>query len=222
MKLQRLRLRTPTVDEDSEINLVMRSRYALFPFLGAFVFVAFAGCGGNVHVTGKVTFPNGQPLTAGQVIFTDDFYMGRSDIDRNGEYSIHTLRRNDGVRKGTYRVYITGAMRLEGGETTLKGIDSIMNLSQSDFKTADVVQLIDMQHTNPDTTGWIFEVKKNSKIDLVVYPPGEVPENERTEAARLMFEPGYREKQRSQNASDGNRAEFQKNRKRRTVDPRLL
>lgn len=187
----------------------MRSYNFLHLVFLVFFLLSLCGCNGNVHVTGKVAYPNGQPLTIGQVVFTDGFYLGKSDIDRKGEYSIHTLSRSDGIRKGTYRVYISGAARLEGGEMNFRGKESVLAPSPNDYKMADVVQLIDMQHTNPDATNWIFEVKKNSRIDLVVYPPGEVPESERTEAAKMMFDPEYRKRVKEQKAKEeGSRSDF--------------
>ena len=199
----------------------MRSYNASSLVFSTVVLLAFVGCNGNVHVTGRVTFPNGQPLTVGQVIFTDDFYMGKSDINRKGEYSIHTLRRNDGIKKGTYRVYIVGAVRLEGGKMNFRGKESVLAPSPSDYQMANVVQLIDMQHSNPDATNWIFEVKKDSKINLVVYPPGEVPEKDRTEAAKRMFDPEFRKKVEWEKAKEeGTKPPAYK--KRRTVDPKLL
>ena len=187
--------------------------WLLLPLL--FFAASFAGCNGNVHVTGKVTYANGQPLTIGQVIFTDDYYMGRSDLDKNGEYSIHTLRRNDGIRKGTYRVYIVSAFRFEETEEIK---DSLQN-----YRFDKPVQLIDDQYMNPYATGWVFEVKKNCKIDLVVYPPGEVPEEERTEEAKMRFDPEYRkEMQRKQALERGEDPDQPIHKKRRSVNPNLL
>ncbi|MBR5757112.1 MAG: hypothetical protein IKX88_00760, partial [Thermoguttaceae bacterium] len=152
----------------------MRLRNAAVSAFLAFVFVGLVGCNGNVHVTGRVTFPNGQPLTVGKVIFTDDFYMGKSNLNKKGEYSIHTFRRDDGIKKGVYRAYIVGAVRFEPGETFDDPLQS--------FSLDHLVLLIDIQHTNPDTSGWLFDIRKDAKIDFIVYPPGEVPESERTEA----------------------------------------
>ncbi len=188
-----------------------RIRLLLISVVAALFSVATIGCDGNVHVSGKVTYPNGQPLTRGKVVFTDDFYMGKSDIDKNGEYSIHTLKRNDGIKKGVYQVYICGAMRFEPTEEIK---DSLQG-----YRFDKGVDLIDDQHTNPDTSGWRFEVKKDCKINLTVYPPGEVPEDQRTEEAKYMFDLEYRKKVDREKMK-----EFRDNqsRKRRTVNPKLL
>ena len=143
------------------------------------------GCSKNVRVTGRVTFPDGTPLTTGSIYFTDDFVLGRSDLDKNGEYSLHTFRKNDGIPKGVYQVYITGAFAFVGGGTEHKSEFGTFSLDNIDM-------LIDMQHTNPDTSGWVFDVQKKSVINLTVYPPHQVPEEERTEKAKLFFDEEYR------------------------------
>ena len=177
---------------------------------------ALVGCSGNVKVTGRVTYENGQPLTIGQVVFTDDFYMGKSDLDKNGEYSIHSMRRNDGLKKGVYRAFISSAYRFEKTEAIKDPLQ--------DYRFDTPVLLVDMQFTNPDTTGWVFDLKKNSRIDFVVYPPGEVPEDKKTEAAKYMFDPEYRKKVDKERAME--RMKEQKApelpKKRRTVNPNLL
>jgi hypothetical protein len=172
------------------------------------------GCSRNVHITGKVTYANGQPLKGGQIIFTDDYCMGRSDIDPNGEYSIHTLRRNDGMPKGTYKVYITGAFGFTEEAPTGKGLQS--------YRMDTLSSLIDMQFTNPDASGWEFEVQKNSKIDLVVYPPGEVPEEQRTETAKYMFDPEYRKQVDGAKGPPKPGEASAKPNKKRLVNPNLL
>lgn len=192
-------------------------RYRVFQLLFiATILGSFAGCSGNAHVTGRVTYANGQPLTIGQIIFSDGFYMGRSDLDKNGEYSIHTLSRNDGIRKGVYNVYITSAFRFEETEPIHDPLQ--------DYRFDKPVLLIDYQYTNPDASGWVFDIKKNTRIDLVVYPPGEVPEEQKTEAAKYMFDPEYRAKVKRERAiergEDPDKPQTPK--KRRTVNPNLL
>jgi len=161
--------------------------FILLTLFGTFVSLGL-GCNGNVHISGKVTYPDGTPLSTGQILFTDDFYMAKSDISKSGEYSLHSYRRNDGIRKGVYKVYITGAMRFEqDDDSKAVGLASFTPLGRA-------VDLIDRQHTNPDASGWEFDLKKSQKIDFIVYPPGEVPEEERTEAAKMLFDEEYRKK----------------------------
>ena len=177
--------------------------------------VSSPGCRKNVYVSGRVTYENGQPLSIGQIVFTDDYHMGRSDIDKNGEYSIHSFRRNDGIPKGTYKVYITGAILLsDSGSTGIEGMHEIKSES-----------LIDFQHTNPDASGWVFKLEKDTTINLVVYPPNQVPDDVRTDAARYMLDPEFRKKVDRSNAHDDSihSESIDASRKRkRLVNPTLL
>lgn len=172
-----------------------------------------AGCWGNPHVTGRVTFPDGTPLTTGHVVFTDDYTLGKCDLDENGEYSIHMFSRNDGIRPGTYKVYVSGAVRFKKSDVE-KDVDGMGDLY-------GIERLIDEQYSNPDASGWVVEVKKSMKVDLVVYPPGEVPEDQRTELAKYMFDPEYRRKvDRAQGKPEPK--PYTGRSKRRLVSPSLL
>ena len=123
----------------------------------------------------------------GTVYFTDDFTLGRGDLNKNGEYSLHTFRKNDGIPKGVYQAYITGCFYLSDSADTHKSEFGELRLDKFEL-------MIDLQHTNPDTSGWLFDVQKNSTIDLVVYPPNQVPEEARTEEAKYFFDEEYRKK----------------------------
>ncbi|MDR2761072.1 MAG: carboxypeptidase-like regulatory domain-containing protein [Planctomycetaceae bacterium] len=68
------------------------------------------GCGsGKVPLSGTVTLDDGTPLNVGAVIFATDTFSAKGNIDANGNYVMGTLRTNDGLPAGTYKVYIEGA-----------------------------------------------------------------------------------------------------------------
>jgi len=162
------------------------SNTCLLSLAMAVVVATAFGCGKNVHVVGKVTFPDGTPLTSGDVLFTDGFHLGRSELNEKGEYSLHSFRRNDGIPKGIYNVYITGAFAWEVSDVDRNKSDS--------YRLDKIKPLIDSQHTNPDLSGWEYDVQKNMRIDLTVYPPGQVPEEERTVAFKYASDPEFRKK----------------------------
>ncbi len=158
--------------------------------LCAFLLLTFAstlaGCWQprQVKVSGRVTFADGTPLTYGQVCFFDGYYLGRGDLDENGEYELRIFRKNDGVPPGVYQAYITCAVRLEGDDS---------RTSKRSQGLAKLVMLIDRQYTMDRTSGWICEVdKKHKRFDFVVYPPGGVPEDQITDEARFQFDEEYR------------------------------
>ena len=195
----------------------MTARQALHCALIAAVALLIGGCQyGYPHVTGRVTFPDGTPLTYGHVVFTDDYTLGKCDLDENGEYSLHMFRRNDGIRPGTYKVYISGAVRFKKSD--------VEKYSDGTGGLLEIERLIDEQYANPDASGWVVEVKKNMKVDLVVYPQGEVPEDQRTELAKYMFDPEYRKKvNRARNKPDLNDfSTSSRPKKKRLVNPSLL
>ena len=136
-------------------------------------------------VSGRVTYADGTPLEIGQICFTDGYYLGRSDIGKNGEYHIHVFRKNDGIPRGTYQVYITAALQIDADETSLK-LD-VPGL-------AKLTMLVDPQYTMAESSGWVVDVQKNSKFDFVVYRPGKVPEDQITEGAKFQFDKEYQAK----------------------------
>lgn len=183
----------------------------------------------QVKVSGRVTFADGTPLTYGQVCFSDGYYLGRGDLDENGEYELRIFRKNDGIPPGVYQAYITSAIRLEADDS---------RASRGNPGLAKLVMLIDRQYMTERTSGWVCEVdKKHKRFDFTVYPPGEVPEDEITEEARFQFDEEYRrekveeywrekgEEEREEAEKSGRLPEefaTPQNRKKRHIAPSLL
>ena len=72
--------------------------------------VGVTGCGtGHVKHGGTVTLDDGTPLTKGNVIYITETFQARGTIDAQGQYTIGTYNTADGLPKGTYKVYISGA-----------------------------------------------------------------------------------------------------------------
>jgi len=88
----------------------MPNHYFLLSALFCSVICFVAGCGGSGHtVTGKVTFPDGEPLTTGRVMFTDGSITAFGDLNAKGEYRLGMDKARSGIPAGTYQVYITDA-----------------------------------------------------------------------------------------------------------------
>lgn len=78
----------------------------------------FVGCGSNVQFGGKVVFSDDKsPVTSGVVIFEKPGYMARGSLDENGNYRLGGEKIGGGLEKGTYKVYISGAVLAEVLET---------------------------------------------------------------------------------------------------------
>ena len=65
------------------------------------------GCGNNVAVTGKVTFPDGTPLHWGQIVFETPTFEARGAIQEDGTYALVSGEAR-GIPPGNYRVYFDG------------------------------------------------------------------------------------------------------------------
>ena len=109
---------------------------ALMLLLGA------AGCGPKYYtVRGKVTFPDGTPLTEGMVVFESKGdaqpVMARGEIQSDGSYELGTVQPRDGVALGTYRVLVAPKAdpnAVDKRQTTLPFDARFM-----DFATSDLV-----------------------------------------------------------------------------------
>lgn len=72
-----------------------------------FLLLCLVGCGsGKVHVTGKVTFPDGTPLATGSVAFHSPGYVVYGDIKSDGTYNVGELKDGDGIKPGSYTVSV--------------------------------------------------------------------------------------------------------------------
>ena len=68
------------------------------------------GCGGQVlfPVSGKVSYKNGKPVSAGFVIFepVNQKMSARGEIQPDGSFQLSTHRENDGAMEGEYKVLV--------------------------------------------------------------------------------------------------------------------
>ena len=83
----------------------------------ALALVAAPGCGGggaaNTHaVTGKVTGPDGAPLSGGSVSFDGTGAKGHKatgTVGPDGAYTLSTFEENDGAPEGEYDIKVSDA-----------------------------------------------------------------------------------------------------------------
>src|SRR5262245_1010822 len=78
--------------------------------LVSLVLFGAGGCGSQTlfPVSGKVTYKDGKPVTAGLVIFepVDQKTSARGEIRADGSFHLGTHTDNDGAREGEYKVLI--------------------------------------------------------------------------------------------------------------------
>ncbi len=78
-------------------------------FIGVLLVVLVCvGCSGKGKVTGKITLSDGTVATQGEVTFNSPKYMGKSQVSRNGTFSLGEFKDGDGLPAGNYQVSIAG------------------------------------------------------------------------------------------------------------------
>ena len=74
-------------------------------------FLCLAGCSNKIQLGGTVTFEDeGTPLSRGVVVFATSSFEAKGSLDADGKYTMGSIDVADGLPKGSYQVYIAGAM----------------------------------------------------------------------------------------------------------------
>ena len=118
------------------------------------------GCGNQVRVKGKVTFPDGAPLSHGSVRFQNATHMASGGIQPDGSYTLSSVGTNDGIPKGTYTVTVVAFE--SAGSTT--GVD----LEKESLPPPK--SLIDLKYNSPETSGLTCDVQGATVFDIPVEP----------------------------------------------------
>ena len=118
------------------------------------------GCGSNATVTGKVTFPDGSPLTEGQVIFESPALISKGHIQKDGTYALETGEAK-GIPKGTYKVCIGGL-----------GIPKVTSGGGPGQISMTVPPVpIDRKFLSAETSGLTCNVTGRTTFNIPVEPP---------------------------------------------------
>jgi hypothetical protein len=142
------------------IRLCMRTSWSRLAALAVLAsLVAAAGCSnGRYPVKGRVTYPDGSPLTEGNVIgqmgegATSVTVQGR--VKSDGSFSWGTERAGDGAAPGKYRVIVVA--RALGDSELAQGMRPA----------------VDAKFANPQTSGIEFEVKPGrNQLNVTVTRP---------------------------------------------------
>ena len=117
--------------------------------------LVLAGCSnGKVSLNGKAVFSDdGSPVPVGAVCFETDSFQARGNIKPDGSFVVGSLKGNDGLPPGKYRVGILGAQKLIGEDKRGFGIYE---------------SLIDEKFTSGSTSGLIIDVTSSTKHYEVV------------------------------------------------------
>ena len=122
----------------------------------AIALAAVTGCWnrGLHRVSGKVSFPDGSPVTAGRVVI--EYGNGRMAVGRirpDGSFTVGTLTESDGIQAGTFRVAIKDAL-----------------VPKSDT-SSEFLTLVHSRFADPATSGLEFKVPDQVVWKIVVEKP---------------------------------------------------
>lgn len=115
-----------------------------------------AGCGDSNHVTGKVVFPDGSPLTTGRVVFDSGSHSYMGSLGAGGRYSLLGNDGKPGIPKGEYDVSIQGAESADENPTD---------------PDASPTPLIHKDFTQKRTSNLKCEVEGKTVFDITVQAP---------------------------------------------------
>ena len=120
------------------------------------VLCVFVGCSENKRLTGKVTFTDGKPAPQGMIYFTMGNFQARAEIQPDGTYAASSVKMNDGLPPGEYKVSLTGVTKTADGG---KGGMSMP------------IALCDDKYQSPDTSGLVCTIPApNGTFDIVLDP----------------------------------------------------
>lgn len=142
-----------------------------FPMLTVSL-ILLIGCSNQVRVSGKVTFDDGSPVTAGKVIFENDaFFQAVGQIKPDGTYRLGSYDLADGVPRGNYKVYITGAVSAEERSVSTRAQTGEKSMGKSSVSMPVFTKLIHSKYEKPETSGLTCDVKKSTIYDIKVERP---------------------------------------------------
>ena len=146
-------------------------RYLSLVFIGAVLGMSASGCSKNFSLTGKVTYEDGTPITAGMLNFESDSSLSRAKIQPDGTYVVGTLKEADGIPKGSYKIYITGAE--VAIETDSSRIPQRFDAMGNPVPTmAAYRKLVHPKYMTTSQSPLSCEVPaKNNRFDFIVEPP---------------------------------------------------
>lgn len=150
----------------------MNMNKKIFGWVVVAVIICAAGCSNKVKVSGKVTFPDGSPLTVGKVAFETETFVATGALNEDGTYILGSESERDGIPPGLYKVYVAGAMKQIGTQdmnvpTASAGGGQV----GTTMAMPVVVPAIAAKYSKADTSEITCEVKKSMTFNFEVTPP---------------------------------------------------
>jgi hypothetical protein len=120
------------------------------------------GCGNNIKISGTVKYPDGTPVTQGNVVFESGSESFFGKINADGTYTSGGTKEVQGIPVGTYKVWLSAT---EISENTMRPDGTV-----GAYSTTPTVA---RKYTSPSTTDLTFEVKAGGpkRFDIEVEKP---------------------------------------------------
>jgi hypothetical protein len=119
-------------------------------------------------VKGKVTFPDGTPLTRGDVQFMTPTIVASGTIQPDGTYIIGSKKNNDGLPKGTYTVTVRAHEEI-GSDVKIPDTVSDARVDAGK-RPVQVPSLIDLKYSSPESSGLSCNVQGATVFNITVEP----------------------------------------------------
>jgi len=129
----------------------------------AIAIILTTGCSGKVNVTGTVKYPDGEPLTKGNVFFrnAEGTLAFQGTLKPDGSFALGEIKDGDGIPPGNYSAWIAGA------NATDYARDAAGNLGQQIYSV-----IIDPKYESPETSGLKYTIDKgNTRLEITVERP---------------------------------------------------
>lgn len=118
-----------------------------------------------------MVYDDGNPVVAGMIYFSNPDYLSRAAIKPDGTYDVGSMKKNDGIPPGKYKVFIVGAI---ASDVTTSS-DRNARKNESGEKTVTVEEstrpLIAAKYTSKDTTPIEIEIPGENVFHVVVERP---------------------------------------------------
>lgn len=144
----------------------------ILPLFLLLTVMAFCGCDSNVKLGGKVSFPDGSPLTTGTIFFSNDNFLARAFINPDGTFDVGSLSDKDGLPPGKYKVYIVNAVEVTGKRTVeVTGADPDVKNAPTTTEEDVLGPLIDEKYASRETTPLEIVVPGQNVYNITVEKP---------------------------------------------------
>jgi len=106
------------------------------------ILLFMTGCSDKVHLSGKLTFDDGEPVTFGTVFFVTPSTISQAGIRQDGTYTVGSDGVSDGMPKGEYQVYLV--------------VEELTSIEVGGQSVNTYTSLIDAKYTNAETSNLTF------------------------------------------------------------------